>query len=194
MPRRVDPAELAAEGPRAKLLVGAIVADRGAWAEAERELAAAFGPLEPRLLAMPFDHSDYYRGEMGGGLMRVFRVHREPVAQEELAAIKHRTIAIERLFADGEGAAARRRVNLDPGLLWLGGLVLATTKGYAHRVYLGRGVHAEPELVWRAGGYAPLPWTYADYRRRESLAFFGSERTQWLRELRAPAALEAPCG
>ncbi len=177
--------------PPAKLVVGAIVADPEAWLRAEADLAAAFGPLEPRLLALPFGHSSYYRGEMGEGLLRIFRVFREPVAQDALAAAKLRTMEIERRHADRGGAAPRRRVNLDPGLLHLAGLVLATTKGFAHRVYLGSGIHAEPELVWRGEGFHPLPWTYPDWGHPESLAFFREARGLWKRELRVAAAVGA---
>jgi hypothetical protein len=174
--------------PPAKLIVGAIVADPAAWAAAEADLAGAFGPLEPRLLAMPFAHSAYYREEMGEPLLRVFRVLREPVAQDALAAAKLRTIAIEARHADRSGPTPRRRVNLDPGILHLAGVVLATTKGYAHRVYLGSGIHAEPELVWRGEGFHPLPWTYPDYAHPEALAFFREVRAGWKRELRRSGA------
>ena len=170
--------------PPAKLLVGAIIADSKAWAAAEADLEEAFGPFDPRLLAMPFDHSTYYREEMGGPLLRVFRVLRDPVPQDALAAAKLRTIGIEARHADRAGAAPRRRVNLDPGILHLAGLVLATTKGFAHRVYLGSGIHAEPELVWRGEGFHPLPWTYPDYAHPEALAFFREVRADWKRELR----------
>jgi len=178
--------------PPAKLVIGALVADASAWAAAEGELAEAFGPFEPRLLAMPFDHSSYYRGEMGAPLLRVFRVLRDPVAQDALVAAKLRTIEIEGRHADRSGAAPRRRVNLDPGILHLAGLVLASTKGYAHRVYLGEGIHAEPELVWRAEGFRPLPWTYEDYRHPASLAFFRDVRAAWKRDLRSAGAPAAP--
>lgn len=178
--------------PPAKLVVGALVADPAAWAAAEGELEGSFGPLEPRLLALPFAHSDYYRGEMGGPLLRVFRVLREPVAQDALVDAKLATMRIEELLADRSGQLPRRRVNLDPGVLHLAGLVLASTKGYAHRVYLGRGIHAEPELVWRGSGFRPLPWTYADYAHPEALAFFRAVRADWKRELRRRGADLAP--
>jgi hypothetical protein len=193
MTRRVDPEASAAEVPPAKLLIGAIVADRVAWAAAEVELAAAFGPFDPCVLALPFDHTAYYRSEMGDGLLRVFRVHREPVRQDALAAIKRRAVAIERRLAEGEGPEARRRVNIDPGLLGLAGLVLASTKGYAHRVYLGEGIFAEPTLLWRAGGFRPVAWTYPDYQRPESLAFFAAARNALRRRLRAAEGEPVPC-
>lgn len=191
------PAPDGAEPAPARLVIGAIVADRGSWAAAEERLAAAFGPFEPCLLAFPFDHTDYYRGEMGGDLLRVFRVLRAAVAPADLAELKHRTAGIEREFAAAGAPAPRRRVNLDPGLLSPAALVLASSKGYAHRVYLGRGVHAEVELIWRSGSYRPVAWTYPDYRRGATVAFLNGVRGRWMRELRgraAPPRVPVPAG
>ena len=61
----------------------------------------------------------------------------------------------------------RRRVNLDPGLLFPGRLILATTKDRAHRIPLRDGIFAELTLLYEKGGWKPLPWTYPDYRTPE---------------------------
>jgi hypothetical protein len=65
-----------------------------------------------------------------------------------------------------------RPVNLDPGLLRLDSVVLASTKPAGQRIYLGSGVHAEVTLIYDKGGYRPLPWTYPDFRSREYLDYF----------------------
>jgi hypothetical protein len=58
-------------------------------------------------------------------------------------------------------------VNLDPGLLTPENFILATGKNFSHRVYLGNGVFADLTLVYRNGGFHPLPWTYPDYASEE---------------------------
>ena len=42
-------------------------------------------------------------------------------------------------------------------------MVLATTKGFAHRIYLGSGIFADLTLVYENGTYRGLEWTYPDY-------------------------------
>jgi len=56
-------------------------------------------------------------------------------------------------------------------LLTLHNLVLATTRDYAHRVYVRDGIHAELTLLYRSGGRQSLPWTYPDCRTAACFAF-----------------------
>ena len=79
----------------------------------------------------------------------------------------------------------KRPVNLDPGLLDGSKLILATTKDYAHRIYLSRGIYAEVTLTWRRGAFQPTPWTYRDYRTEPYLAFFAKARARFLDQLRS---------
>ena len=70
----------------------------------------------------------------------------------------------------------RRRVNLDPGLLSLNALVLASTKPAPHRIYLDREIHTQLELIYQRGRFEPLPWTYPDYSGEEFLAWLTGVR------------------
>ena len=54
-------------------------------------------------------------------------------------------------------------MNLDVGYVTEAKLVLASMKDFAHRVYLGAGVHAEVTLLYRGGGWMSLEWTFPDY-------------------------------
>ena len=83
--------------------------------------------------------------------------------------------------------APERPVNLDPGYVSSGKLVLATTKDQPHRVYLGRGIYAECTLRWRRGGFEPWEWTYPDYASEGHREFFGRVRTAYRRKLDRPA-------
>jgi hypothetical protein len=78
-------------------------------------------------------------------------------------------------------------VNVDPGYVDRMKLVLATTKDASHRVYIGSGVHGDVELVYQCGTYAPLEWTYPDYREPATLDFFAKVRRDYLAELREAA-------
>jgi len=62
--------------------------------------------------------------------------------------------------------------------------VLATTKNYAHRIYLGGGIYAEVTLRYQGGTFRPWPWTYPDYASPPLIAIFNHIRQLYVRQLR----------
>ncbi len=146
-------------------------------------LEAEFGPVALATPLQPFGHTAYYDREMGPGIRRLHLVMEGWRDPGGLAALKLRSNALEAAWARG----GRRRVNLDPGVLGLGQLVLATGKPAAHRVYLARGIYAEVEYVFERGSFRPLPWTYPDYRDPAVIGFFNEGRER-LRRLRKETA------
>jgi len=74
-----------------------------------------------------------------------------------------------------------RRINLDPGYITEAKVVLATTKDYSHRIYIGEKIFAEIALVQKGGRFTPLAYTYPDYRTDEYVRMFGKAR-EMLRE------------
>ena len=98
-----------------------------------------------------------------------------------LPAIKLETNALEREMSE-DGA---RRVNIDPGYVSLGKLVLASTKDHAHRLYLGQGIYGEVTLAFQQGRFRPWPWTYPDYAREDYCALFDQIRARYKAQLRA---------
>jgi hypothetical protein len=126
---------------REKLVIGVLLAsaDRadGLVREGvEAELEACFGPLDYRGPSLAFDWTDYYRSEMGANLTRFFVAFRDLIDPSLLARIKIASNEIEKRLAR-EG---RRAANLDPGLLSLGRLILATTKDRCQRIPLAEGI------------------------------------------------------
>lgn len=124
------------------------------------ELEERFGPVDLVAGGIPFTWSNYYADELGPSVLRGFLSFPLLVDPSELAGIKRWTNEVEGRWARG----GLRRFNLDPGLLTLGSLMLATTKGGAHRVPLAAGIYAELTLLYERGAYRPLPWTYPDWR------------------------------
>jgi len=161
------------------------------WARCRAE--ASWGPV---VLASPrfaFDDTDYYMPTMGPGLRKVFwlfdsagsgggRAAFDPAA---LVDIKLATNAWEDEYAALGRHDETRPLNLDPGYLTLGKLVLASTKDFAHRVYLGRGIYAEITLYYRHRRWEPHQWTFADYRRADYQEFFTRCR-EYLRSSAVP--------
>jgi len=110
---------------------------------------------------------------MGKELIRQWVSFSQLIKEDEIKDIKLKTIQLEKLLANKDG---RRNVNIDPGYVSLSKLVLASTKNYAHRIYLGDGIFAEITLIYRKGMFRPLEWTYPDYR--QNTKFFEEVRSE----------------
>lgn len=154
------------------LVAGIMARDREILREAKLELSLLFGPTALESSVFPFKFTRYYEEEMGPELIKQFVAFRRPVRPEDLASIKLATNALELSTATREGGKLRRRVNVDPGYITPSRLVLATTKDYSHRIYIGNGIYAEVTLIFRRGTWIPLDWTYPDYRTELALDFF----------------------
>ena len=140
-----------------------------------------FGPILRESEAVPLGrYTAYYEREMGPGLSRCFWVFADPFPMGGLQEAKLATNRLERVFSEN----GKRRINLDPGLLSLDSLVLATTKPYFHRIYLSKGIYAELELVFKRGRMESLPWTYPDYGDVWAMEFFLKARNYLLQEMR----------
>jgi hypothetical protein len=161
-----------------KLFVGMLSKDPALFERCTVLLTGRYGPVELESPAEEWGPSDYYREEMGAPLFRKFIAFRHPVDPALLARVKHHTNSMEASFALSEGSRVRRTVNLDPGYVTEAKVVLATTKDFAHRVYIGDGIYAEATLLYRKedGGFIATDHTYPDFR--------SSEVRTWFREVR----------
>lgn len=164
-----------------KLIVPMLSARIESFSRAESALAEHYGPLDCVSADLPFTYTDYYTPELGHGILRRFVAASGLIDPGELASIKVWTNDLEDSLREG----GRRTVNLDPGYICGGKLVLATTKDQAHRVYLGQGIYAEVTLQYRRGAYRTLPWTYPDYASAEYHAVFTAIRSAYMAQLRA---------
>ena len=141
-------------------LVCAVLADSTETLVAAKErLAECFGPLRAESAIYDFDFTSYYEA-MGAGLCKQLVCFAERIDPAELAAVKAQTMALERAMSRGQC----RRANIDPGLLSIESLVLATTKYSGHRVCIAPQLYAEVTLLYQRGRYRPLEWTYPDYQ------------------------------
>ena len=146
-----------------KMFCGIIAVDEGTLAVAKRELGERIGEMDFESDVIPFDFTDYYRDEMGEGLLRLFVSFEELIEPGRIVEMKLLTNEIERSTsssADGAG----RRMNLDPGYVTPAKVVLATTKDFSHRIYLRDGIYAEVTMNFRKDGFKYFDWTYPDFR------------------------------
>lgn len=165
-------------------LVCAVLADSAEMLiDAKIRLAQCFGPLYASSEIYDFDFTAYYEAEMGAGLCKQLVCFAERIDPAELAACKGQTIELEKVLGKATGGTWCRRANIDPGLLSIESLVLATTKYAGHRVCIARRLYAEVTLLYQRGRYRPLEWTYPDYRS-DAVQRFLLDMRSWLLRMR----------
>ena len=160
----------------ALLLLAAFSRHEQALRWARDRAVAAWGEVALESPVFHFAETDYYQPTMGRDLRKVFFAFAQPFDPAELADRKIESNRWEAACAQGGNYPEPRPLNLDPGYLTLGKLVLASTKDHCHRVYLSRGIYAEVTLYFKHGRWQPRQWTYADYRRGDYQQFFSQCR------------------
>ena len=169
--------------PQEKLMTGIIINPAKAdISEVREKLISSFGETDLEAGPFPFHHTEYYNKEMGTPLFKHLFAFKALVPPDHLPDIKIRTNEIEASHYSHEKG---RYVNLDPGLVNGTRLILATTKNYAHRIPLQKGIYAEITLVYHKKKWEFLDWTYPDFRTEEYLNFLTLVRTRYLEQIKA---------
>lgn len=159
----------------AALFVAVLFTPAMPYAEVRAEVTREFGDILEASAVFPFNYSEYYAAEMGGDLQKVFFLLARLIDPAALVEWKLHAQEVEARYT----ANARRQINFDPGCLDASKLVLATTKNYDHRIYLGRGIYGDVQLRYRLQKFHFNEWTYPDYRAPEHLAFFEKSRARY---------------
>ncbi len=168
----------------AKYFVGLLSSDIELLDSLDADLTAIFGAIDARSGTLPWNLSRFYEKEMGTGLFRRFVSFARLDSPGNLADIKLRTQLVEEKYRWTAGQRKGRRVNIDPGYLETGKVVLASTKNAAHRIYLKAGIYGETTLLYYDGLFQGCPHTYPDYQWAETLSFLTSLRAVYLDTLR----------
>lgn len=163
-----------------KLIVGFIFKEESILLKTQKVLVRRFGKIDFKSPILEFSYTDYYEKEMGARLKRQFISFAKLISPKNLASIKNTTNAIESRFSKNN----RRTINIDPGYLELSKLVLATTKDFAHRIYLNNGIYAEVTLSYRKNTFKELEWTYPDYRTTGYIEIFNKIREIYRKQIK----------
>jgi len=163
-----------------KLFCGIIATDKDTISRAREELVKLCGKIDQESDILPFDFTDYYFDEMGAGLLRQFVSFQELMDPGKLAEIKISTNKIEDIFAVSKNNQTHRTVNLDPGYITAASLILATTKDFSHRIYIGSGIYAEVTLLFKKSGLVFFDWTYPDFKSGKYSPFFLELRRRYM--------------
>lgn len=142
------------------LLFMGVLSTKGFPSELRESLIEHFGPIEEVTESIPFSFTDYYNEEMGEGITRFFVSFSRLVSPDELRGAKLFTDREERKWMED----GKRKINLDPGTLSGGNVILATTKNRSHRIAIGSELYAELTLMYSSHAFQSFPWTYSDYK------------------------------
>lgn len=168
----------------AKYFVGLLSPEVELLNSVEPDLIAIFGAIDARSEILPWNLSRFYENEMGAGLFRRFVSFFRLDSPGNLADVKLQTQEAEGRYRSGGPQRTGRRVNIDPGYLETGKVVLASTKNAAQRIYLRSGIYGETTLHYYDGAFQGCPHTYPDYLWVETLSFLTSVRSVYLDQLR----------
>ena len=168
---------------RVKLITGFIFTSQHVLQQAVERMQVRLGPVDVYSEIFPFTHTDYYGREMGEGLGRVFVAFVRLIRPEQLPEVKILTNGLEAYLSPQIEGQKRRRINIDPGYIEASKLVLASTKNFSHRIYLGRGIYAEVTLQYRHNRFEPFPWTYPDYQTAQAISFLQRARQVYMKQV-----------
>lgn len=163
-----------------KLIIGIIYPTDELYGKIINILTEKFGAIDFMTEEFSFseEFSSYYDEEIGGEARRKILSFEKLVNPAEQASIKIYTNAMEAEFSkDG-----KRKINLDPGFISHGRLMLATTKKTGFRIPISDGIYTELTLFYARGGWQKLPWTYRDYQSKRVQDFLTVVRKKYLEQ------------
>jgi hypothetical protein len=167
-----------------KLIIGILAADKTALAAAVKAISKSFGVIDLTSDVWQFTQTDYYKDELGSNALRQFVSIENLIDPGKLAQIKHDTNSLEQQLADSLKLSLPRPVNLDPGFIEPSKLILASTKNFSHRIYIGNKMFAEVTLMYEKGSWRHFEYTFPDYRQSCYQDFLSKVRTRLLEQLK----------
>ena len=146
-----------------------------------QRLTRIWGAIDMRSTAYDFTHTAYYGDEFGQNLTKQFVSFDQLVDIDTMPDIKILGNGLEGQFLSGE----HRTVNIDPGYIANAKLVMPTTKNLPHRVYIGKNIYADLQLIYKKPTFQTILWTFADYKETFNLEFFNKVRERYMEQLAA---------
>jgi len=163
-----------------KLLLSIIYNDSEAAEACTKSMIDEYGPSDYNTRELGFKNVSYYEKEMGSPLVRRFFFFKQLVDPGSLPDIKLFTNSLEAEYEkDG-----MRTVNLDPGYMSMGNLVLASCKFVGHRPYIRDGIYADLALIYECGTFKKLKWSYPDYASPEMIDYLNRIRQAYKEDLK----------
>jgi len=167
-----------------KLIIGILAADENSLQAGLESTIAQFGAQDLTSQVFGFTQTEYYKDQTGDNILRQFVSFDKLIDPGELPKIKLKTNDIEEKLAKKLALPFPRPVNLDPGMIEPAKLILASTKNFSHRIYIGDNIYAELTLSYCKGEWESYKYTFPDYRETRYHDFFSRVRDRLVEQLR----------
>jgi len=167
-----------------KLIIGILAADENSLQAGLESTIAQFGAKDLTSQVFGFTQTEYYKDQTGDNILRQFVSFDKLIDPGELSKIKLKTNDIEQKLAKKLALPFPRPVNLDPGMIEPAKLILASTKNFSHRIYIGDNIYAELTLSYCKGEWESYKYTFPDYRETRYHEFFSMVRNRLVEQLR----------
>ena len=167
------------EPSKAKLIAALLWNEAVNISEVYARLEKEWGPIDAYSAVYDFIHTGYYKDEFGERLKKQFVSFERLVDINTIPDIKILGNELENGFHTGQN----RAVNIDPGYIANAKLVMPTTKNLPHRVYIGKNIYADLQLIYKKPTFQTILWTFADYKEPFNLEFFNKVRDRYMEQL-----------
>ncbi len=167
-----------------KLIIGILAADENSLQAGLESTIAQFGAPDLTSQVFGFTQTEYYKDQTGDNILRQFVSFDKLIDPGELSKIKLKTNDIEEKLAKKLALPFPRPVNLDPGMIEPAKLILASTKNFSHRIYIGDNIYAELTLSYCKGEWESYKYTFPDYKETRYHEFFSRVRDRLVEQLR----------
>ncbi len=127
-----------------------------------------FGKIDAQSELFDFNMTNYYEKEMGQDLGRIFVSFEKLIFPDKLPEIKLTGNLMEKCRMKTEG----RTFNMDPGYLDLDKVILASAKYAGQKIYLDKGIYADPVLFFHGKAFHPYAWSFPDFSLGRYDGFF----------------------
>jgi hypothetical protein len=164
-----------------KIFTGVLTADSQILPAVREAMERRLGPVDFISDAFDFNQTDYYESEMGKHIRRWFWSFENLFDPGRLPEIKLFTNHLEDSFCRRE---SKRTVNLDPGYLDFYKLVLASVKERAQKIYLSKGIYADPTLYYLKGKWHAFDWSLPDFKQNIYYGVFQNIRDRYRQKMR----------
>ncbi|MEA3500253.1 MAG: DUF4416 family protein [Candidatus Marinimicrobia bacterium] len=164
-----------------KLIIGLLYSDNFLEYENFINLIAnIFGEIDKISSLFPFNYTDYYKKEFGNSLNRRFLSFEDLVSPEKLSEIKIITNKLENKFSKDH----KRTINIDPGYLDLDKFILASAKYGRQKIYINKGIYADPVLEYYKKSFNSFNWSFPDFKSNEYFDFFSKARNIYRKQIK----------
>jgi hypothetical protein len=166
--------------PYVKCIMGIIYANDADIHSCIMHLGRVFGPVDLLSKVYDFDITDYYENEMGKVLKRQFVSFKKLIEAQQISEIKRISNIIEENYAIN----GSRYINLDPGYLDMDKFVLASAKYGRQKIYLDKGIYADPTLYFFKKEFHAYSWSFPDFSSGVYNAFFYQARLLFKKQMK----------